>query len=142
MTKAKRGLNDIRKRGGKNREDTAKEILDDGYISKSDTVLFIVGCFILIAIYSYLQFCVVPNQDSYENAKPWIKALAAFIAALSAVFDWSIRNMKDTIEIKLSGEAADCIKHTNVYRQRLSHKEILRALFIILALILALFGLG
>ena len=124
-------------------EQRAKELLDTGYFGMKKTRCFVIACIVIVLIYIGLVILSVIQNNFFDIwVKPFIQALAAFIVALGTYFDWSVRNMNNTLDVMLSKDEADVIKKTDTYKERLASTEIYRAWSIIIGLILAVLGLA
>lgn len=124
------------------KEKDAIQLLDKGYYSKSRKIQCILSCFALLVIYCILLYLVLFRQRYYLSIQLFVKILTPTLAAVSAWFDWSIRNMNNTIDVELPKDEADNVKKTEEYKNRLSFKELMRALFIVAAFMLALLALA
>lgn len=121
----------------KDEEEAAKTILKKGYYSKSNNWITIVVGAALIIVFAFLVLWA-PDYRQSKFFRDMVAAIAALTAAVSAWCDWTIRDMKNTIEVKLDDEEAEACKKTNVYRNKLGFFENLRALLIIVAFMAAL----
>ena len=122
-------------------ENYAKSKLDDGYYSTKRKRQCIGSCVILVVLYCVLLLLDFCFPKIFLAFQPFMKLLAPTAAAVSGVFDWEIRNMNNTLDVMLSKDAADAIKKTDVYKDKLSFSELMRALLVVVAFMLAVLGL-